>query len=84
MGIPTVTIISEAFVMLAEFQAGSLGYGQLTRVVVPHPYKTISNDAVADLGQRAGPVIARALLTGRTAPAMGSVRIIGTPEPEDE
>ena len=45
-GIPTVSIVTEAFTSLAKSAAKSYGYPDLPMVVVPHPFETLPREEV--------------------------------------
>ncbi len=52
LGIPTVTIVSTAFLGLATAQAKAMGCPDLRMIVIPHPYKTLTAEQVEQLSQR--------------------------------
>ena len=48
MGIPTITVVSEIFLPLAQMEARSLGIENLPLVAVPHPMATrTAEEAIA-------------------------------------
>lgn len=47
-----MTIVSTAFLGLAQAQAKALGCPDLRMIVIPHPYKTLTAEQVRELSQR--------------------------------
>jgi hypothetical protein len=52
LGIPTVTIVSTAFVNLALAQREGLKCPDLRLVVVPHPFKILTPEQAEDLARQ--------------------------------
>ena len=53
LGIPTVTLISKAFEVLATQEAKGLGFRNLPIVIVPHPFGNLDRATVRQIGDEA-------------------------------
>jgi hypothetical protein len=63
-GVPTVTIVSEEFVGLAEITARSLGYPAFPIVTVPHPFGDLTEGELRSLADDRFEEIVRLLARG--------------------
>jgi hypothetical protein len=50
LGVPTVTLISQAFDLLARKESTALGFRALPLVIVPHPFGNLDRATVRDIG----------------------------------
>lgn len=57
-GIPSVAIITETFRAITRSQLEALGWPHFRPVVIPHPFGTLSREAVRPLAERIGPEVA--------------------------
>ncbi len=53
LGIPTVTLVSKAFDILAKQESKGLGFQNLPIVVVPHPFGNLDRETVRRIGEEA-------------------------------
>jgi hypothetical protein len=53
LGIPTVTLISKAFDVLARQESKGLGFRNLPLVIVPHPFGNLEREVVRAIGDEA-------------------------------
>jgi hypothetical protein len=53
LGIPTVTLVSKAFEILAQHESKGLGFRSLPLVIVPHPFGNLDREAVRAIGDEA-------------------------------
>ena len=63
-GLPSVAIVTEAFVELAAFTAQAVGMPAMPRCVLPHPCSGTGDENLARVAREAAPGII-ALLEGR-------------------
>ena len=59
---PTVTVVTDAFLDLFRLEAEQRGAPALSRVVIPHPLGGIQPDAVLERAREAAPALRDALL----------------------
>jgi hypothetical protein len=63
-GIPSAAIITETFRAITRSQLEALGWAHFRPVVVPHPFGSLTRDAVRALAERIGPEVAAWLQAG--------------------
>ncbi|MCL8209196.1 MAG: hypothetical protein K6V97_14160 [Actinomycetia bacterium] len=63
-GIPSAAIITETFRAITRSQLEALGWAHFRPVVVPHPFGTLTREAVRALAERVGPEVAAWLQGG--------------------
>ena len=59
---PTVTVVTDAFLDLFRLEAEQRGAPDLSRVVIPHPLGGIRPEAVLERAREAAPALRDALL----------------------
>jgi hypothetical protein len=64
LGVPTVTVCTEAFVDLATGVAHANGIPDLSLAVIPHPFTKLSPEEVVELAATLLPAIVRNLTHG--------------------
>jgi hypothetical protein len=65
LGVPTVTVVSSAFEVLARAEATALGLPGLPILVVSHPVSNRSPEVLRDWGERLGQESVAALTEGQ-------------------
>jgi hypothetical protein len=64
LGIPTVTLVSKAFEVLAKQESIGLGFRNLTLVILPHPFGNLDREAVRAIGDGAYARVIRGISSG--------------------
>ena len=63
MGLPGITIASDAFIILSQFTARSKGLPELPLVVVPHGLEHWPEEKIRELAENVAPQIVNNLTT---------------------